>query len=109
MEKAFWQSIADAEYALPTGHDRLVLTAELVEYLGSPDPELRDTFAYEILGTWVEDGGYLPDQLRDLAATMAANLQAGLGEQAPTPSSVAPSPPSSWATSSVRIIAYSRF
>jgi hypothetical protein len=81
MEKAFWQSIADAEYALPTGHDRLVLTAELVAYLGSPDPELRDTFAYEILGTWVEDGGYQPDQLRDLAATMAANLQAGLGEQ----------------------------
>lgn len=80
MDKAFWRAIIAADYALPAGHSVDTLTAKLVEYLGSPDPELRDRIAYFVLGTWIEAGHYSPSDLMAMMEQMLANLRHGLGE-----------------------------
>jgi hypothetical protein len=56
------------------------LTPELLGWLGSTDPELRDEFAYRILAAWIERGQYGSEQLRAMAKQMTANLEVGLGE-----------------------------
>lgn len=81
MDRAFWQSIRDADYALPEGYALTELTSELVEYLASPDPVLRHTFGYSILGYWIERGVYSSIQLRELAMQMVGNLSQGLKER----------------------------
>ena len=81
MDRSFWRVIANDENALPQGEWVAELTPELLGWLGSPDPELRDEFAYRILAAWIERGQYGNDQLRTMAKQMTANLEAGLGEQ----------------------------
>jgi len=81
MEPAFWQSIRDADYAVPEGYSLTELTSELVEYLGSPNPVLRHTFGYSILGYWIERGVYSTRQLRELIMQMVGNLSQGLKER----------------------------
>lgn len=80
MDKAFWRSIVNANYAAPSGYSVATLTTELLTKLGSTDPVWRDELAYPILEQWIHRGYYSPDELRELAATMLANLRAGLGE-----------------------------
>lgn len=80
VDRAFWQSIVDSEYKLPEGHAVEPLTEELLSYLGSTDPQLRDTFAYFILGNWIFQGRYRPKQLRAMLSQVAGNLTVGLGE-----------------------------
>jgi Protein of unknown function (DUF2785) len=80
MDRSFWRVIANDENALPQGEWVAELTPELLSWLGSTDPELRDEFAYRILAAWIERGQYGPDQLRTMAKQMTANLEAGLGE-----------------------------
>src|SRR6266511_1820480 len=80
MDRSFWRVIANDENALPQGEWVAELTPELLGWLGSTDPELRDEFAYRILAAWIERGQYAPDQLRTIAKQMTANLEAGLGE-----------------------------
>ena len=46
MDKAFWQSILDANGTVPSSHDLPALTEELLSYLGSTDPQLRDSFGW---------------------------------------------------------------
>ncbi len=81
MDRSFWRVIANDENALPQGEWVAELTPELLAWLGSTDPELRDEFAYKILAAWIERGQYAPEQLRTMAKQMTANLEAGLGEQ----------------------------
>ena len=81
MDRSFWRVIANDENALPQGEWVAELTPELLGWLGSTDPELRDEFAYRILAAWIERGQYGADQLRTMAKQMTANLEAGLGEQ----------------------------
>ncbi len=82
MERDFWQAIIVNNYAFPAGYDAVGLTNELLEYLASPDEELRDRFAYNILARWiVRDGLYSPQDLRDMMNHLLANLTLGLGEQ----------------------------
>jgi hypothetical protein len=81
MDKAFWQAILDADGAVPKGHSVEELTRELLAYLGSTDPFLRDEVAYPILDTWIHNSAYTDGQLRALLDQLAGNLQAGLGEQ----------------------------
>ena len=50
---AFWYQIAQNNYAVPTGGDVASLTDELIELLGSRDPELRDEIAYSTLAAWI--------------------------------------------------------
>ncbi|MGE5251618.1 MAG: DUF2785 domain-containing protein [Bacteroidota bacterium] len=80
MDKSFWLQIRQNEFAFPEGHDLPALTEELLGYLGSVDPELRDTIAYETFATWLAHGLYSPDQLRAYALRLQLNLQEGLGE-----------------------------
>ena len=81
MDRSFWRVIANDENALPQGEWVAELTPELLAWLGSTDPELRDEFAYRILAAWIERGQYGPEQLRGMAKQMTANLEAGLGEE----------------------------
>jgi Protein of unknown function (DUF2785) len=80
VDRSFWRVIANDENALPQGEWVAELTPELLGWLGSSDPELRDEFAYRILAAWIERGQYAPDQLRTMAKQMTANLEVGLGE-----------------------------
>src|SRR5579885_1657066 len=80
MDNAFWQSILEANGALPADHDMHALTDELLSYLGSPDAHLRDGVAYPLLAQWVSEGRYSRDDLRAMATRLTTNLQAGLGE-----------------------------
>ena len=80
MDRSFWRVIANDENALPQGEWVAELTPELLGWLGSTDPELRDEFAYRILAAWIERGQYASEQLRTMAKQMTANLEAGLGE-----------------------------
>ena len=82
MHKAFWQAVLNADGAVPEGYTAAGLTPELLEYLGSTDPFLRDEVAFEVLAAWItRDGLYAPDELRALGNTLAHNLTIGLGQQ----------------------------
>jgi hypothetical protein len=80
MEKTFWTEVKANGYALPAEVSLLELTEELFSYLGSPDPELRDSIGYEVFANWLEQGRYTPDQLRPYILRLIVNLQEGLGE-----------------------------
>lgn len=82
MEKADWKAIVDAGWAVPPDRTAQSLTPDLIAALGSPDPELRDAYAYPILEHWVHDRQYSDDDLRALVAKLAENLMSGLGEEA---------------------------
>lgn len=80
MDKAFWRSIVDANYAAPREYAVTALTTDLLTKLGSTDPDWRDELAYPILEHWIHRGYYAAGELRELAEAMLANLRAGLGE-----------------------------
>jgi hypothetical protein len=81
MDKAFWQSVLDADGAVPEGHTVEELTPHLLAYLGSTDPFLRDEVAFEVLAAWiVRDRHYSPAEMRALGDTLAGNLWVGLDE-----------------------------
>lgn len=81
VDKAFWQQIIDDNYRLPQGHKVMNLTAELLSYLPSTDPLLRDTFAYGILARWIILYGYHgTDDLIQMADTILPWLNEGLGQ-----------------------------
>lgn len=80
MDKAFWQTIVDNEYELTNKSDLLLRTRELVEYLGSPDPLLRETFAYDILARWIVSYRYhSPEELRGLYQVLMRQMKSTLG------------------------------
>ncbi len=81
MEKTFWQGIINNDFALPGGYAIESLTDELMGYLASTDPLLRDEFGYGILVNWMEKGFVGPELLRGMIPTMLANLKVGIGEQ----------------------------
>lgn len=81
MDKTFWQSIIDNEYAVPVGYSVSTLTPELLSYLGSPDPELREGSAYAILDAWIHGNYYSHTELWEMAVQLLHNLTIGLGEQ----------------------------
>lgn len=81
MDKPFWQSIMDNGYALPMGYSVATLTAELLSYLGSPDPELREGPAYAILDSWIHRNYYFHADLWEMATQLLHHLTIGLGEQ----------------------------
>ena len=81
MDTSFWQSIVEADFAVPGGSSAADLTPHLVSFLSSTDSQLRDDFGFSILATWLDRGGYYsPDQLRELGTAMIRNLSIGLGE-----------------------------
>ena len=80
MDKQFWKAVQGNDYKVPEGHTVKSLTPELLSFLGSTDPELRDELAYAILVEWVEHDLYSPDDLRQIIASLNANLEVGIGE-----------------------------
>ena len=81
MDKTFWQSIRGNEYVVPMDYTVATLTPELLSYLGSPDPELRDETAYTILDAWIHLDYYSHAELWEIAIHLLHNLAIGLGEQ----------------------------
>ncbi|NDJ79103.1 MAG: DUF2785 domain-containing protein [Chloroflexi bacterium] len=81
MDKAFWQQIVSNDYAISPGYTVDTLTPELMRYLGSPDPVLRDEFGYMVFVHWLDRGLYEPDALRGLVPRLVQNMTMGLGER----------------------------
>jgi hypothetical protein len=82
MEPEFWQAVLDADGAVPEGYTAAELTPELLGYLGSTDPFLRDEVAFEVLAAWLaRDGRYSADEQRAIGNRLAHNLTIGLGQQ----------------------------
>lgn len=82
MDKAFWREIIHNQYRLPEDQSLSDLTIELFNYLGSTDPELRDTFAYGILARWIVLYGlHAPENLRVMIEWLVPQLSEGVGEQ----------------------------
>lgn len=81
MEKQFWYDIRENKYAVPEGCSVAELTEELLSYIGSLDPELRDNIGYETFANWLDKGLYSPEQIRGYVIRLIINLQNGLGER----------------------------
>jgi Protein of unknown function (DUF2785) len=79
-DREFWRSIVQRNYTVPAGESAFALARELSGLLGSPDHELRDSLAYVILATWIEQGKFSQPELLSLLDEWRANLRSGLGE-----------------------------
>jgi hypothetical protein len=80
MDINFWRSIAEHDFAVPSGYTAVQLLDELVENLSSTDPELRDNLSLTILATWLESGLYANKEMRALIPPLLIGLRAGIGE-----------------------------
>jgi hypothetical protein len=80
-DRAFWRGIVEQGYKLPPSQSAAALIEELSRYLGSPDRELRDEFAYSIPARWIyHDKRLTTEELQGLLRLWAPNLEVGLGE-----------------------------
>ena len=80
-DRAFWRQIVESDLALPEGESAFALIVELNRFLGDPDPELRDRFAFEIPRAWIiRDDHLSPTELRRLLELRSDNLQVDVGE-----------------------------
>lgn len=80
MDKAFWASVIQTEFAVPDGHQAFEYAPELMAGLGSLDSEYRDELCLEVLCSWIYGGAFTPEELRAIKNQMLCNLQVGLGE-----------------------------
>lgn len=80
MEKKFWISIRDNNFAIPAGHSVQNLTEELFSYIGSTDPELRDNIGLEAFYNWLNQGLYGVEELHRYIMRLVENLQDGIGK-----------------------------
>lgn len=80
MDKQFWLSIKENDFAFPEEHSILFLTEELFTLLASTDPELCDTIGLEAFYHWLTQGRYSADDLRVFILRLLANLKNGIGE-----------------------------
>lgn len=81
MDKTFWLSLPQNQFALPAGHDIGTLTDQLFSHLSSVDPELRDDIAYVTYANWLKQGHYPLGVIRAHITRLFGNLQRGLGER----------------------------
>ena len=79
-DKTFWKNILENKGTVPEGVSQVDLTTELLDYLHSPDPELRDEFGYQILAHWILSGDYDKQTLKSFLDRWLSDLQTGLGE-----------------------------
>lgn len=80
MDKQFWISIKENNFAIPGEHAVQPLTEELFSCIGSTDPELRDTIGLEAFYNWLTLGLYNARDLRGFILRLVANLEKGIGE-----------------------------
>jgi len=81
MDKLYWKTIQENNYAIPAGQTPTTLTAELFTYLGSIDPELRDEITYDIFANFLERDYYSLEEIEIYIANLLANLEVGIGER----------------------------
>lgn len=79
-DKPFWRSLKARKGVPEQGLSVEGLAPVLVACLGSPDPELRDGIAYELLTTWLRSGALSDSALHGLTGKLLAQLSEGLGE-----------------------------
>lgn len=84
MGVRYWRGVVRDGVRVPVDRTLGDLTAELTTMLGSPDPEVRDGVALQVLTVWIGRGVY-DDLLAGLGDGMAAGLRVGIGESG-TPS-----------------------
>ncbi|HLP08271.1 MAG TPA: DUF2785 domain-containing protein [Opitutaceae bacterium] len=72
----FWREIARHDFALPAGAAAPELAGELVDFVGSPDPERRDELGYTITAEWVRRGVLAPEDVGALVPRWRAHLNA---------------------------------
>jgi hypothetical protein len=76
----FWRAVHERGNAPPPDANLPALALELVGYLGSIDPEVRDQLAYEVLAAWIgKDGLLRPDAIRRIRDALLARLRAPAG------------------------------
>lgn len=80
MDKDFWRAVLKNDGLLSTGQARRDYLGELLQNLGSTDPELRDELSLTILSTWLERRDFSDAEMRALLEPMLANLKVGIGE-----------------------------
>lgn len=80
MDKDFWRAILKNDCLLPTGRAAREYLEELLQNLGSTDPELRDELSLTILSNWLERRDFSDTEMRALLEPMIANLSVGIGE-----------------------------
>ena len=84
-DRAFWKAIAADHYAVPANQSAATLAHEVSQLLGSPDPEMRDDLAYNILAHWIYRLNILQTaDLLSLTDEWRANLKTGIGESGTT-------------------------
>ncbi len=81
-DKAWWQAVAKAEYAVPAGAPLPALLDELTAMLGSSDAELRDDIAYSTLLQWIYVKRIVPVPAR---LRLAAEWQRRMRDGVPGP------------------------
>ena len=79
---AFWKQVREQKDAPPPGSDVAALADELAGYLRSPDPEVRDVLAYEVLGGWISRGVLPGEKIAHLREQMIDRLEDGIGATA---------------------------
>lgn len=60
------RKIKENNYAIYDEIDSFTLALRMLEKIGSPDPELRDNLIYNVIGNWIINGIFTPDQMRKL-------------------------------------------
>ena len=81
MNKSFFKSIVQNNYAAPSSFSVDEVTSVLMECLASPDSQLRDTYGFEILSRWIRRGVLTPETFKRMVATLTPNLRIGIGER----------------------------
>src|SRR5690606_13031029 len=78
MGAGYWRGVVRDGVQVPPDRSLGDLTAELTSMLGSPDPELRDGLAMQVLTVWIGRGVY-DELLVGLGDGMVAGLRVGIG------------------------------
>ena len=78
---AFWKTIKEHNFAVPSHESTGALTLEIADLAGSTDPSLRDSCGYEILANWIYRNNLLTgEQLEALRAKLLPAMISHIGE-----------------------------
>jgi hypothetical protein len=78
--RQYFRDIAAHQFAIPPGASAFALAQQLMGWLASSDPTLRDDLAYTILDVWTRHGQLTGPQLLTLLPQLQQNLISGIGE-----------------------------
>ncbi len=81
--RAEWVALRESNFTVPAGQTPIALLRQMNTLVGSTDPFLRDSVAYEAAARWIYRTGALSaNEQREMLAMWTTNLQTGLGEPA---------------------------